>query len=142
MSKSILECTIYVLHLTFSGGQYMCYRWRWSVTKSHSCSPLNSACVAVIDGPKLLLTPFRHSVVPPPMSSHTVQLSLPISQVTFSPPPRCNDFLVLLASGEVAIFSYDVIALEGGDERKDSQGFRELLQPPKLVGTTVYVQNY
>ena len=120
----------------------MCYHWRWSVAKSHSCSPLTSACVAVIDGPKLLLTPFRHAVVPPPMSSHTVQLPSPVNQVAFSPPMRCNDFLVLLASGEVAVFSYDVVGAfeaKGKSENKDSQGFRELLRPPELMGTAVYV---
>jgi hypothetical protein len=98
--------------------------------------------VAVIDGCKVLLTPFRHAVVPPPLASFTVQLPSPVNQVTFSPPPKCSDFLVLLASGEVAMFSYDDVATtssEGGDEKKVTQSFRVMLQPPKLVGTAVYV---
>ena len=40
------------------------------------------------------------------------------------------------------MFSYDAIgALETKEksEVKDSQGFRELLQPPELVGTAMYV---
>ena len=133
---------VYLDLIPFTDGQYMCYHWRWSTSKSHSCSQLNSGSVAVIDGCKVLLTPFRHAVVPPPMSSFTVQLPSPINQVTFSPPPKCSDFLVLLASGEVAVFSYDDVAMmssEGGDEMKSPQGFRVLLQPPKLVGTAVCV---
>ena len=71
------------------------------------------------------------------MSSFTVQLPSPVNQVAFSPPLKCSDFLVLLASGEVAVFSYDLVtSLEGGESL---QGFRVLLQPPKLVGTAVYV---
>ena len=130
---------VHVFHpISFTDGQYMCYHWRWSVAKSHSCSPLNSSSVAVIDGSKVLLTPFHHAVVPPPMSSFTVQLPSPVNQVAFSPPLKCSDFLVLLASGEVAVFSYDLAtSLEGGGSL---QGFRVLPQPPKLVGTTVYVQ--
>ena len=99
-------------------GQYLCYNWRWSIAKSHSCSRLNSACVAVIDGSKLLLTPFRHTVVPPPMAAHTVQLPSPVNQVAFGPPPRCDDFLVLLASGQVGVFSYDVIVTADAEGAK------------------------
>ena len=116
----------------------MCYQWRWSVAKSYSCSNLNSACVAVIDGPQLLLTPFRHTVVPPPMAAHTVTLPSAINQVAFGPPPRCNDFMALLATGQVAMFSYDVVVEGDETERRDSQGFREMLQPPDLVGLSRY----
>ena len=131
----------YIVHpIPFTDGQYMCYHWHWSIAKSHSCSPLNSGSVAVIDGSKVLLTPFHHAVVPPPMSSFTVQLPSPVNQVAFSPPLKCSDFLVLLASGEVAVYSYDItMSFEGGNETKNLQGFRVLLQPPKLVGTAMYV---
>ena len=124
----------------------MCYHWRWSIAKNHSCSPLNSGSVAVIDGAKVLLTPFHHAVVPPPMSSFTVQLPSPVSQVSFSPTLKCSDFLVLLASGEVAVFSYDIAMTSsdvgGGKETKSLQGIRVLVEPPKLVGTAVYVHIY
>ena len=109
------------------------------MARTASSSSLGSACVAIIDGAKLLLTPFRRVVVPPPMAAHTVQLPSTVNQVTFGPPPRCNDFLVLLASGQVAVFSYDVVSEGGGVKKKDSQGFRERLCPPEMVGVTKYV---
>ena len=77
------------------------------------------------------------------MAAHTVQLPSPVNQVVFCPPPRCNDFLVLLACGRVGVFSYDVIAtmeaVGAKPETKDPQGFRQLLQPPELAGLTEYV---
>ena len=117
----------------------MCYNWRWSISKSHSCSSLNSGCVSVVDGQKLLLTPFRHTVVPPPMAAHTVHLPSVVNQVAFAPPPRCNDFLVVLASGQVGVFSYDIITEGDRIEKKDSQGFRAMLDAPHLLGLTEYV---
>ncbi len=77
---------------------------------------------------RLLLTPLRYSVVPPPMAAHTLPLPSPALQVTFAPPPNCNDFIVLLASGEVAVYCYR----EG--EGQDQRGITLARQPPKLVG--------
>ena len=126
-----------------TAGQYMCYNWRWSVAKSLSCSAHNAGCVAVIDGPKLLLTPFRHMIVPPPMAAHTIHLPSAVNLVAFAPPPNCNDFLVVLASGQVGVFSYDITVSKGtgtGDklEKKDGQGFKEILRPPHLLALTEY----
>ena len=39
--------------------------------------------VAVVDGDKLLLTPLRHVVVPPPMAAVTAHTSAPVDRVAF-----------------------------------------------------------
>ncbi len=114
-------------------GRYWCYNWRWSVDTNHTLSPLNSAPVAVIDGSNILLTCFRHSVVPPPMATHTLSLPAPVTSVTFAPPSFDNHFLALLADGRIAVFSYKERQKEGV-VTKDSCGFIELVESPQLVG--------
>ena len=77
---------------------------------------------------KLLLTPMRHMVVPPPMSAHAVELPSPASCVSFAPPPNCSDMAVLLSNGSVAVFKS--LAENGVKEEFKPPG-----KPPKLVGT-------
>ncbi|KAG9221313.1 hypothetical protein CCMSSC00406_0009424 [Pleurotus cornucopiae] len=48
--------------------------YTWDTSSSHSQPPNDTGSVAVIDGSKILLTPFRMQNVPPPMSS--LQLDL------------------------------------------------------------------
>jgi elongator complex protein 1 len=59
--------------------------------------------VAVIDGDQLLLTSFRHVVVPPPMSSAKLSFPSPVSMVAFAPPPNVNDLIVMMADGQMAV---------------------------------------
>ncbi len=90
---------------------------------SRSVSGDQTLCL--VPAANLLLTPLRHLVVPPPMAAHTLPLPGPALQVTFAPSPNCNDFLVLLASGEVAVYCYR----EGG-------GPSTAHRAPELVGAT------
>lgn len=50
------------LHIISGHGTYSCLRYVWQVCRS------NDACVAVIDGMQVLVTPFSVTAVPPPMS--------------------------------------------------------------------------
>ena len=111
-------------------GDYWCYNWRWCVDTSHTHSPQNSAPVAVIDGACILLTSFRFSVIPPPMASHKISMTTPVTSVSFAPSPMSNNFLALLADGSVAVFGCD----EKAAVSKDTLGFRQLNECPKLVG--------
>ena len=70
------------------------------------------------------------------MAAHTVQLPSPANHVAFGSPPHCNDLLVLLASGELAVMSCDTTKKTGEVEKKDAQGFRQLFSPPVIVGVT------
>ncbi|KAL5482011.1 hypothetical protein EMCRGX_G022290 [Ephydatia muelleri] len=119
------------LHLLTTSGQYLVRQWRWTVSESTAHTKENMATVAVIDGANLLLTPFRTTVVPPPMCGHSVELSGSVSMVTFAPPPCCNDFIALLADGSVAMFGCVSLPRQG----KEENGFRNVTSPPQLVAT-------
>ena len=143
------SCGLYSwLSLILVDGVYMCYNWRWSVATDHSHSSQNSAPVAVIDGSSVLITPFRHSVVPPPMSAYKLTLPSPVNSVSFAPPPLSNNFLCLLSSGQLALFGHKEREDDGVNslstkvqkmERgvvKDAQGFRQVTECPSLTGVT------
>ncbi|KAF8911562.1 IkappaB kinase complex IKAP component [Gymnopilus junonius] len=68
------------LHLTLTTTSDIIQRiYSWDTFISHSLPPNDSGIVAVIDGTKLLLTPFRSQNVPPPMSSFQLQISPDVS---------------------------------------------------------------
>ena len=56
---------------------------------------------------KILMTPMRHMVAPPPMSAYQLQLPCAVNQVVFATPPISNDLLAILVDGRVAIFTYN-----------------------------------
>ena len=80
---------------------------------------------------KLLLTPMKHMVVPPPMSALTIDLPSPASIVSFGPPPMCNDMAVLLSNGSVAIYKSPV-----------ENGVKEKFKPPGKAPTLVAAYRY
>ena len=75
---------------------------------------------------KLLLTPMKHMVVPPPMSAHAIELPSPASIVSFGPSHLCNDMAVLLSNGCVAIYKSLM-----------ENGVKEEFKPPGKVPTHV-----
>ncbi|XP_022251795.1 elongator complex protein 1-like isoform X1 [Limulus polyphemus] len=94
----------YMLHVTCSGGHYLCYKWTWMVNHSKSYSSDDNACVAVIDGAHLKVTPFRQTVIPPPMCAYELEFPDTISQVVFPPKIASNyDMLVVLSDGRIAL---------------------------------------
>ncbi|KAK7057777.1 polymerase II transcription elongation factor [Favolaschia claudopus] len=81
--------------------------YSWDTCVSPTLPPNDSGTVAVLDGSKILLTPFRSQNVPPPMSSY--QLSLR-SAPTSSPPvhmsfsPSSDTLAVLWESGYLEVW--------------------------------------
>ncbi|KAI8318041.1 IkappaB kinase complex, IKAP component, partial [Martensiomyces pterosporus] len=70
---------------------------------SHVASEKSNSAACVIDGNKLLYTPFSYANVPPPMALHTLELPQPISHVVFGGFGDGNDFVALLADRTTAI---------------------------------------
>lgn len=62
---------------------FIFYRWEFSVNHTNGHSDERAAVVSVIDGSKILLTDFRHSVIPPPMCTTTVDTKNPVNFVGF-----------------------------------------------------------
>ena len=61
------------------------------------------------------------------MCHHDLLLPSPVLQIVFAPPPHCNDFLALLASGEVAVFCCRELHTQGNTPPS-----------PELAGITRY----
>lgn len=63
--------------------------------------------MGVIDGTNVLLTNFRNSVIPPPMSAATLNHSAPINYISFirqpSKPNQSNNFLIVDASNQLSL---------------------------------------
>ena len=77
---------------------------------------------------KLLHTPFRHVVVPPPMSAHELAFSTNIILITYAPPSLINQLLVVLANGMIAfVRPGDVVG------KNEKEGFRKVTRAPQMV---------
>ena len=83
------------LHILFENTHYKRYEFLWDVSVTTSLSPENDSVVAVVDGDNVLLTPFKHKNVPPPMSFASISLSRPAKHISFSPNPIFNELCVL-----------------------------------------------
>jgi len=54
---------------------------------------------------RVLLTPFRTMIVPPPMSAYYLQVAAPVAQVAFCQSAKSsNDIAVLLCTGQLVIY--------------------------------------
>lgn len=93
----------YKLHVVFSTGDYVQYLWTWSTDSSFGQSQLDFASVAVIDGKKLLITPFRNLVIPPPMYAFSIIAPFNIENVVFAPSPQSNNFIICLSDKNLAL---------------------------------------
>ena len=97
-------------------------RWRlgWVTSTSLGLTSSDLAVVAVVDGDKVLVTPFRQLTVPPPGCGLQVQADSPVRQVVFSSPGEIlpqtqsdsalaaaatdsNSLLVVTGEGEVHV---------------------------------------
>ena len=83
---------------------------------------------------QLLLTPYKHTIVPPPMAAVTLKLEASVLQVAFGPKECPDDFIVYQSNGNVLLYSYKKGSLAEGNE-KDTQGFRRIVQDPVLSAT-------
>ncbi|XP_019627149.1 PREDICTED: elongator complex protein 1-like [Branchiostoma belcheri] len=93
------------LHVVCHGGRYVMYEWSWVINRTDGWTAQDKSYVAVIDGDKVLLTPFRQLVIPPPMSAYSLQLSTAVNQVLFSPAPGVNDLAAVLTDGTVVFYT-------------------------------------
>ncbi|XP_020664637.3 elongator complex protein 1 isoform X1 [Pogona vitticeps] len=95
----------YRLHILCQQWLYLCYDWQWTTDRSTGEGEGDLASVAVIDGDKVLLTAFRHAVVPPPLCSYQLQLPCAVSEVAFpADPSRSGDLAVLDADNRISIY--------------------------------------
>jgi len=56
---------------------------------------------------KILMTPFRGMVVPPPMCAYELCLPAAVAEVTFGPSSASNNLLVLLSDARLVIYDFD-----------------------------------
>lgn len=82
--------------------------------------PNDTGTVAVVDGKKLLVTPFRTQNVPPPMSSY--QIALPEQAVHVAMSPTEDALGVLFASGRVQVWDLGTRLPEAGQSRLRAGG--------------------
>ncbi|XP_078070069.1 elongator complex protein 1 isoform X2 [Mustelus asterias] len=97
--------SLYRLHVLCSGWHYLSFNWHWTTDRSIGDDSNDFANVAVIDGDKVLVTPFRQTVVPPPMCAYQFQLPCAVNQVMFSSDPqRSNDIAVLTTDNRISVY--------------------------------------
>lgn len=77
--------------------------------------PIDTASVAVVDGKKLLITPFRTQNVPPPMSSYHLDLPRTPIHVSFS--QHEDALVVLFEDGNAQVWDLDTKLPVGGSSR-------------------------
>lgn len=121
----------YRLHILCNSGKYLQCTWHWA---THSSS---NGLVAVIDGSRLLMTPFRQLVVPPPMSAYYLQLPAPVNLVSFCCHGNTDDVLVLLDDGRVAVYRFKDIDTKEESVKLDGAGgnnFQTCCKTPTLEG--------
>lgn len=132
----------YRLHIMCSGGRYLQYTWSWATHFSTGVSKDNQALVAVIDGDRVLMTPMRDMVTPPPMSAYYLQLPCPVNHVTFCIQGNPNDLAVVLVDGRVAVYTFTPESEDKNLPRDSTvkfdaslgEGFTLCCQTPHLKG--------
>uniref|UniRef100_A0A8C4NMY7 Elongator complex protein 1 n=1 Tax=Eptatretus burgeri TaxID=7764 RepID=A0A8C4NMY7_EPTBU len=95
------------LHVLHADGTYMAFEWQWVTDVSCAGGEKDDSSVAVIDGDRLLVTPFRFLVVPPPMAAWQALLPAPAMQVAFCPQQESPaDLAVLITDGRLLIYRH------------------------------------
>ena len=104
--------------LVTTGDRLEVRTWRlsWVTTSSLGTTSSDLSVVAVVDGARVLLTPFREVTVPPPSSAYQVEAGSEVRQVVFPSPAQpvsdsvlgaaatdTNSFLVVTGEGEVLV---------------------------------------
>ncbi|KAG6878289.1 hypothetical protein C0992_008296 [Termitomyces sp. T32_za158] len=84
---------------------YIQRTYSWDTFTSPSTPPIDTGAVAVFDGTKILLTPFRIQNVPPPMSSAQIPLSSHRSPIHASFSAASDTLAVLWESGFVELWA-------------------------------------
>ena len=89
---------------------------------------------------KLLLTSLRHQVVPPPMAAHTINMSCCVNQIAFSPPPCCDDILVLTSDNILTLLRQT--GSHSGTEQERLNGFQAAMFPPCVVASATLIGSF
>ncbi|KAF6018415.1 IKBKAP [Bugula neritina] len=92
-----------VLYFFSSAGSLTKFTFDW-ITHANTYSGCDHE-VAVVDGKKLLMTPFRVMTVPPPMCAYSLEFTSPVSSLSFCQSE--NKMAVLLNNGDVATYIFD-----------------------------------
>lgn len=101
------------LYVYFTDGKVAHYFFHWDVDESFSMKretepSYNEAVVAVIDGARLLLTPFKRMTIPPPLSATSIDITSVvenagnIQSVSFD--PIDNKIVIITSTGYLMIF--------------------------------------
>ena len=95
---------VYHLHIMCTGGDYLRYTWSWDTCCSTSGTGKDQTMVAVLDGNKALITPFRNMVVPPPMCAFHIEHRTCINALAFC----CNssDFAIFPCDNTMSLYRY------------------------------------
>ncbi|RZF38626.1 hypothetical protein LSTR_LSTR015983, partial [Laodelphax striatellus] len=106
----------YKLMVLLSNGLFYSYCFMMAVDRSVGSQ--NKACVAVIDGGKILLTTFKQAIIPPPMSTYTLKFNSSVNAVAFLQSTvsntekfsefSTNDFIVLLSDNSLNIVTFGI----------------------------------
>lgn len=110
--KGLNEPVEFFMNYSWKKVQWVGYQWPiWSksIHKINCvfqmiCLELN-VCHKFFSG-RLLMTPFRQLVVPPPMSAYYLQLPAHVNLVSFCCHGNTDDVLVLLDDGRVAVYRF------------------------------------
>ncbi|GAB6018991.1 hypothetical protein CHUAL_000626 [Chamberlinius hualienensis] len=97
------------LNILCMDGSYLTYTWLWTTSRSKGPLETDNSIVAVINGSQVKVTPFRKSVVPPPLCVYSCNVEKSVTSVVFGPYSRSNDFLIILDDNEVLHFGEDSI---------------------------------
>ncbi|XP_059175274.1 putative elongator complex protein 1 [Physella acuta] len=125
------------MHVLTRTGHYQTYTWAWATDGSTGSLDTDPSSVAVIDGARLLLTPLRQMVVPPPMAAYVIDLPHPASRVTFEPNDSGDGLAVLMNNGQIAIYSHTGKADQTGSVNYSAaagDGFSPQCGLPQLDG--------
>ncbi|TPX49791.1 hypothetical protein SeMB42_g00599 [Synchytrium endobioticum] len=114
--------SLYCLHLIQKSGLHRQIELTYDTFTSTSLDPSSPASVAVIDGKSLLITPFRHLNVPPPMAAFTITLptNSVATSVSFGADHAGDDLAVLTCDGNVVLYQ--------------SQSVTRPVKEPQLLG--------
>uniref|UniRef100_A0A8C3T4M0 Elongator complex protein 1 n=1 Tax=Chelydra serpentina TaxID=8475 RepID=A0A8C3T4M0_CHESE len=131
----------YRLHALCKGWHALCYDWHWSTDCSTGEESHLVANVAVIDGDKVLVTAFQHSVVPPPMCTFQLQLQQAVNQVAFhTDPTKSTDLAVLDASNRISIYRVGDSTVKDPTVTLGGSGFKASVETPHLEKTYRYFE--
>ncbi|KAJ3023810.1 hypothetical protein HKX48_000944 [Thoreauomyces humboldtii] len=111
------------LHLLTTAGIYQRFEYCMDNFVATGLAHESPSTVAVVDGSSLLLTPFLHCNVPPPMSATVRSLSAPAAHVSFGPGSAGDDFAVLDCIGTLHFY--------------ESRSVRKPVAEPHLLGSVI-----